>query len=137
MPVRTVGKDELNRMKKRGGVKVKRKLGTGKKKPEPEIKEEALALSGANSTKLPSAPALTPAPVPHAAMSASVAASDEQMSMLVENNTKAIQNFSKKLESLKPAEKSIWQKADFIRHKVKRLESKLIDYVDSIPMRNK
>lgn len=135
--MRTVKADELNRMKKRGGVKVKRKLGTGKKKPEPEIKEEALALSGANTTELPSAPALTPEPKPYAAMAASMAASNEQMTILVASNTKMIKDFGKKLETLKPSEKSIWQKADFIRHKVKRLESKLIDYVDSVPMRNR
>ena len=133
--MRQVSEKELTRMKKRGGTKVKRRLGTGTKKPEPEIKEEGLDLSGSDSTNLPTVPASPPDTKPYAAMAASVAASNASMEKLVDSNTLAIVTFAKKLDSMKPADKSIWQKADFIRHKVKR-KDKLIDYVDSIPMRN-
>jgi hypothetical protein len=138
MPVKQISEKDLTRMKKRGGVKVKRKLGTATKKPEPEIKEEGLDLSGSDSTNLPTAPA-SPVPdtKPYAAMSASIAASNASMEKLVDNNTQAIRDFGVKLAALKPAEKSIWQKSDFIRHKVKRGKDKLIEYVDSTPMLNR
>ena len=135
--MRQVSEKELARMKKRGGTKVKRRLGTGTKKPEPEIKEEGLDLSGSDSTNLPTAQASPPDTKPYAAIASSMAASNASMEKLVDNNTIAIGAFGKKLEALKPAELSKWQKADFIRHKVKRLENKLIDFVDSVPMRNR
>jgi len=139
--MRKVTETELNRMKKRGGVKVKRRLGT--KKPEPEVTENA-ALSGAKESEavLP-APALpVPEPVPEpalapvidmkpfAAMSASIAASNANVAKLVENNTRVIEDFKTQLaEKAGQVKKRVsW------RHRVKRDQFKLMEEIISIPM---
>ncbi len=134
-------------MKKKGGVKVKRHLGT--KKPEPEVTEDK-ALSGAKESEaavpapaLPisapipapiSAPISVPAPVidmkPFAAMSASIAASNANVAKLIENNTKVIENFKIHLaEKAGNVKKRVaW------RHKVKRDQFKLMEEIISIPI---
>lgn len=143
--MKKVSEQELKRLKKKGGVKVKRKLGTGKKKSEPEVPVEA-ALSGASDTEPPAPqptviPVSVPAPAvdmkPYAAMSASIATSNANIANLIKNNTRMIQDFNKKLTNMEPAELTKWQAADFIRHKVKRDGFKLIEYIDSVPMRNR
>ncbi len=48
--MRTVSAKELARLKRKGGVRVKRRLGT--KKPEPEV-DDAAALSGAKVAEIP------------------------------------------------------------------------------------
>ncbi len=143
--MRTVTEKELGRLKKRGGVKVKRRLGT--KKPEPEVKEAA-ALSGAKAPEavLP-APALpipepvavptpepTPAPIidikPFAAMSASIAASNANVAKLVENNTRVIEDFKTQLadKAGEVRKRVAW------RHKVKRDSFKMMEEIISIPI---
>ena len=128
---RQVGASELRRMKKSG--KVRKKLGAQPAKEKPvSVAPKDEGMSGSASAE-PLAPA--PAPQPMAAMSASMEYRDSLLENLVENNTKAIQDFGVRLDSLKPAELSAWHRAAFIRHKVVRdKKSSLIDYVDSVPM---
>ena len=125
---------DLDRLGKKKGFKVKRKMGAQPKKPEPEVEEE-VALSGAEATEIE-----TPAPAlplevnmePFAAMSASNAVRDQQMQALVENNTKVIEGFQKQLaEQVATAPKRVpW------KHKIKRTDRGLIDYVTSTPQEN-
>lgn len=138
MTTRTITEQELQRLKQAGGVKLKRRPGTAPKSPEPVATSEA-SLSGDKAPE-PLAPASIAAPAPDmqpmASMAASMAVRDAQLNDLIENNTKAIKTFSNKLSVMQPEEKSIWQRADFVRHKIKRSKDKLIEYVDSTPMRN-
>ena len=129
---------DLDRLGKSRGVKVRRKMGAQPKKPELDVEvEDAVAMSGVETPEIEApAPAL-PLEVnmePFAAMSASMATSDKNFQALIVNNTKALDDFRTQLAEKKGLNK--WQEADFIRHKVKR-KDKLIDYVDSTPMRNK
>lgn len=126
--MRIVSKDELNRMKK-GGVKVKRRLGT--KSLEPDA-EDGASLSGESTSKAP-APALTPpAPTPDtqpmASMSASMQYRDTLLETLIQNNTAAIEGFRQALLAQKP------RVGVSYRHKVIRdKKSSLIDEVISTP----
>lgn len=124
---------ELDRLGKKKGFKVKRKLGAQPKKPEPEVEvKDEEALSGADLPEIEApAPAL-PLEVnmePFAAMSASNAVRDAQMQQLVNNNTLAIETFQKQLATQVAAvpNRVPW------RHKVKRTDKGLIDYVTSTP----
>ena len=124
---------DLDRLGKKKGFKVKRKLGAQPKKPEPEVEvEDEVALSGAETpeTEAP-APAL-PLEVnmePFAAMSASNAARDSQMQAIIENNTAVIEGFQKQLaEQVAVVPNRVpW------KHKVKRTDKGLIDFVTSTP----
>ncbi len=139
--MRTVSAKELAGLKRKGGVHVKRRLGT--KKPEPEVDNTA-ALSGAKEPEIPApaspvpAPAPTPvaapAPVidmkPFAAMSASIAASNANIVKLIENNTNVIKDFRVQLaEKAGEVKKRVpW------RHKIKRDGFKLIEEIVSYPI---
>lgn len=129
--MRQISEKELERLRKKGGVDVKRRRGK-KKKSEP-VATESKALSGAEVTER-SAPALTPAPAidmqPFAAMAASMAVRDADLKDVITNNTRAIERFKSELNATnKPAKPVAY------RHKVVRdKSSSLIDYVDSIPM---
>ena len=128
---------ELDRLGKKKGFKVKRKLGAQPKKPEPdvEIKDEE-ALSGADLPEIEApAPAL-PLEVnmePFAAMSASNAVRDAQMQELVNNNTQAIKDFQVQLaEQVAVVPNRVpW------RHTIKRTDKNLIKEVISTPMEAK
>ena len=134
---RKVSQQELDRLRRKKGVKIKRKLGTAPKKPEPvEVSE---AKSGATPTDMPvpaSVPEPTPPPAPvidmqpFAAMSASMAASNVNITRLVENNTKVIEDFKTQL-----AEKSgeVRKRVSW-RHKIKRDGFKLMEEIISSPM---
>ena len=134
---RKVSPTELKRLKKKG--KVRKKMGA-----QPETEKPVLAapedkgMSGSASTEPPApAPIPAPAPVeqPMASMSASQQLRDGLLQDLIANNTQAIQDFSARLNGMKPAELSKWHRAAFVRHKVVRdKKSSFIDYVDSIPM---
>jgi hypothetical protein len=135
--MRTISTKELTRMKKKGGVKVKRRLGTKSKKPESEA-EDTKVLSGPEPSETP-VPALPPVPALDtqaiASMAASMAARDAHMEAIVTNNTRVIEKFKKDLQ--KPEKLTAFQRADFVRHKVVRdKKSNLMDYIDSIPMEN-
>jgi len=129
--MKTVSEKELSRMKKRGGVKMKRRLGT-KQKPEP-VATDDIGLSGSVPTEQP-VPA--PAPVidmqPMAAMAASMAARDAQLETVIVNNTKAVDKFRTQLteQANKVKKKVSW------RHKIKRSDKLLIDEVISSPIEN-
>jgi hypothetical protein len=132
--MKKVSQAELDKLRRKKGVKVKRKLGT--KKPEPEVKEPA-AESGAVETATP-APALPPtilaAPQtdmkPYAAMSASIAASNANVAKLIENNTKVIEDFKAQLaEKAGETKKRVsW------KHKIKRDGFKLMEEIISSPI---
>jgi len=125
--MKTMSQKDFDRLGKKRGVKVKRKMGAQPKKPEPDVKvDDAVALSGVETpeTKTP-APALQPA----ASMSASTAARDAQLEMVISNNTKVIQKFQAQLV----AQLSAVKKRVAWRHKVLR-KDQLIDEVISTPI---
>jgi hypothetical protein len=109
-------------------------MGAQPKKPEPEVEDE-VALSGAKAAEAEvPAPALPPEPLqvnmePFAAMSASIAASNQNFAQLIEKNTETIEAFRVQLaEKAKEVKGRVpW------RHKIKR-KDKLIDEVISTPM---
>ena len=143
--MKVISKKELDRLRKKGGVKVKRHLGTKQKTPEPEV-AASMPLSGSIPSKIP-VPALpnsipvpepiaAPAPVidmkPFAAMSASIAASNANVAKLIENNNTVIENFRIQLTEKVPEvkERVSW------RHRVKRDQFKLMEEIISTPMRS-
>lgn len=142
--MKKISQQELDKLRRKKGVKVKRKLGT--KKPEPVAKRSG-AESGAKqkvapvpaSKPKPVAPAPTPAPAPvidmkpFAAMSASIATSNANIAKLVENNTKVIEDFKTQLaEKAGEVKKRVsW------RHRIKRDGFKLIEEIISSPMEPK
>ena len=136
MPVKKVTEAQLKRMKKKG--KVRKKMGAQPEKERLEpVAPETEGMSGSEGTERP-APTLPEPDTGMAAMSASMEMRDKLLTGLVENNTRAIQEFGEKLATLKPAELSKFQRADFVRHQVVRdKQTSLIDYVDSIPMERK
>ena len=147
--MKTMSQKDFDRLGKKRGVKVKRKMGAQPKKPESEVEDE-VALSGAKAAEaVVPAPALprtvpegfvetsndndhthiVPVPVQHAAMSASMAASDKNFATLIQKNTETIEAFRAQL-----AEKaSVVKERVPWRHKIKR-KDKLIDEVISTPM---
>lgn len=137
--MKTMSQKDFDRLGKKRGVNVRRKMGVQPKKPEPEVEDE-VALSGAKAAEAEvPVPALPPAPLevnmePFASMSASMTASNANFATLIEKNTETIEAF--RVQLTEKTDLSKWQAADFIRHKVKR-KDKLIDYVDSIPMMKK
>lgn len=131
--MKTVSQKELDRLKKKGGVSVKRKLGTKKKqakkkqgKSSETVATESEALSGAVPPERPAPAQLDTKPF--AAMTASMAAHNASMEKLIEHNTLALMRFTEKVEQMKPRERKPW------RAKVRRTKDKLIDEVDIIPM---
>ena len=133
--MKTMKQADLDRLGKKKGFKVKRKMGVQPKKPEPEVEDE-VALSGARAieAEIP-APALPVAPVESeafASMSASMAASNANVEKLIANNTATIEAFRAQL-----AEQAGQVKGHVPwRHKIKRTEKLLIDEVISTPMGN-
>lgn len=126
--MKTMSKKDFDRLSKKKGYKIKRKMGA-QKKPEPEVKDE-VALSGAKATETAvPVPALSPEQ-PMAAMSASMAARDSQLETVIENNTKAIEKFQAQLarQVVETPKRVSW------RHKVKRTDKLLIDEVISTPI---
>jgi hypothetical protein len=135
--MKTMTQKDLNRLGKKKGFKVKRKMGAQPKKPEPEVEvEDEVALSGAETPEAEApAPAL-PLEVnlePFAAMSASNAARDAQMGAIIENNTKVIEGFQKQLAGQVAAvpNRVPW------RHTIKRTDKNLIKEVISTPIEAK
>ena len=122
---------DLDRLGNKKGVKVRKKFGAQPKKPEPEVEDE-LALSGANAAEIEVPVPALPMEVnmePFAAMSASIAASNENFATLIQKNTETIEAFRAQL-----AEKASVVKGRVPwRHKIKR-KDKLIDEVISTPM---
>jgi len=131
-------------LRRKKGVKIKRKLGAQPvtEKPEPVTKDSDVT-SGATPSKqpvpasipTPPAPAPTPpAPVvdmkPFAAMSASIAASNANTAKLIENNTKVIEEFKAQLaeKAGEVKERVSW------RHKIKRDGFKLMEEIISSPI---
>jgi hypothetical protein len=133
--MKKVTQKELDRIAKKKGIKIKRKFGAQPEKPEPEVKEED-ALSGVDlsetSTPAPASPPepLQLAPEPFAAMSASIAASNANTEKLIENNTKALENFRIQLaeQAANVPKRVPW------RHTVKRTDKQLIKEVISTPI---
>lgn len=131
--MRKVSPTELKRLKKKG--KVRKKMGAQPETEKPAlVAPESKGMSGSKPTELP-APALPPTPPPEpveqpmAAMSASNELRDGLLQDLIANNTRAISEFRLALTEQKPRPGIPY------RHKVVRdKSSKLIDYVDSIPM---
>ena len=133
--MKRVSQVELKRLKKKGKVRKKMGAQPAKERPVP-VATSGEGMSGSAPTEQP-APVLPPAPAPEpmASMAAPMAVRDALLEDLIANNTRAISEFGARLEAMKPAELSAWQKAAFIRHKVVRdNKSSLIDYVDSVPM---
>lgn len=134
--MKKLSQKELDKLRRKKGVSVKRKLGTKPKKPESEVKEPA-AESGAVETAAP-APALPPTVIPapptdmkpYAAMSASIAASNANVAKLIENNTKVIEDFKAQLaeKADKTGKRVSW------RHRIKRDGFKLMEEIISSPM---
>lgn len=127
--MRKVSQNEFDLLQKRKGVTVKRKMGA-QKKPE-SVVEDRKVLSGTRQPEkpVPALPAVS-TPKPMASMTASMAARDAQLKLVIENNTKVIREFKTQLATqvaAKPVRVS-W------RHKVKRTEKLLIDEVISTPM---
>ena len=131
MPVRKVSQTELKRLKKKG--KVRRKMGAQPEKEKPaSVAPDDEGMSGSELAE-PLAPAPTPEPPPveqpMASMSASMQLRDGLLQDLIANNTRAIEDFSKRLAEQKPRAGVAY------RHKVIRdKKSSLIDEVISTPM---
>lgn len=124
---------DLDRLGKKKGFKIKRKMGAQKKKPEPEVEVE-VALSGAKAAEIDVPVPALPLEVnmePFAAMSASMAASNANFATLIQKNTETIEAFRLQLvEKAKEVKGRVpW------RHKIKR-KDKLIDEVISTPIEN-
>jgi len=132
--MRQVTKEQLTRMKKRGGVKVKRRLGTGKL--ESDVKDSSVVSGIAKAetpapASLPEAPPAVPDLQPMAAMAASLAARDAQLELVIENNTRVVKEFKNSLaEMSKPRKRVPWL------HKINRTDKGLIDNVLSSPVEN-
>jgi len=139
---RTVSEEELGRMKKRGGTRVRRKQGSKKASPEPERKDVE-ALSGVVASES-SAPATKSAEdtiataiaetlkVQRAAMAATNVVRDVHLEKLIENNTKVITAFKKELQNTETSKvQTPW------RHKIRRKRDGFIDYIDSFPIESK
>jgi len=127
--MKTVSKKELDQLRKKGGVKVKRHLGTKQKTPEPEV-AASMPLSGSIPTKAP-APASAPELdlKPFASMAASMAVRDAHLEEVIANNTKVVEKFRQDITELKKPRKQVpW------RHKVLRTDKLLIDEVISTPL---
>ena len=107
--MKTVSKKELDRLRKRGGVKVKRHLGTKQKTPEPEV-AASVPLSGSIPSKTPvpaSAPELDLKPF--ASMAASMAVRDAHLEEVIANNTRVVENFRREVTELnKPRKRVPW-----------------------------
>lgn len=131
--MKTMSQKELDRLGKKKGFKIKRKMGVQpeKKKPEPVVKDE-VALSGAKAAETVEPVPALPLEVnmqPFAAMSASIAASNKNFAELIQKNTETIEAFRTQLaeKASQVKERVSW------KHKVKRKDN-LIDEVISTPM---
>jgi len=138
--MKKISQQDLDRLRRKKGVKIKRKLGAQPvaEKPEPvtmdgEVKSGATPSEQPVPASIPTPPAPAPAPVidmqPFAAMSASVASSNARLEKVVANNTKA-------LERLADSASEVRQNVPY-RHKVKRTAKLLIDEIISTPMEMK
>lgn len=130
--MKKVTQKELDRLSRKKGHRVKRKMGA-QKRPEP-VATESDALSGAEPPEQP-VPVSLPEPQnitvdmqPFAAMSASIAASNRNLEKLIERNTEAIEAFRDKLIEEKPIRSVAY------RHTIKRDSNKFIEEVISTPM---
>jgi hypothetical protein len=131
MMAKKITQAELDKLRRKKGVSVKRKMGA-QKKSEPVAKKDK-AMSGAASAKQ-SAPVTAKQPVdtkPYAAMAASIAVSQKNIEELIRQNTLVINDFRKKLMEDKPVQKVAY------RHTVVRDRSNLIEEVISSPMETK
>ena len=130
--MKTMKQTDLDRLGRKRGVNIKRKMGVQPKKPEPEVEDE-VALSGAETPEIE-----TPAPAlplevnmePFAAMSASIAASNKTFEKIIQQNTETMEAFRVQLAEKKDdtRERVPW------RHTIKRTDKNLIKEVISTPM---
>lgn len=110
-----VSKTELNQLRRKKGVKVKRRMGS---QPATEKPGPQLADSGAKSGAKPSdaaVPASDDKPKkassskPYAAMAATIAASHAQTQAIIEENTKTMRSFRDSMtEMTKPRKRVPW-----------------------------
>jgi len=100
--MRVVSKNELDRLRKKGGVKVKRHLGTKQKTPEPEV-AASMPLSGSIPSKIPA-----PASINIEKLNSidveklnSLEINNSRLENIVVNNTKLLERFKARLIALK------------------------------------
>lgn len=117
---------------------MKRRLGTEKLESDVEDSSVVSGIAKAEApapASLPEAPPEAPPAVldmqPFAAMAASLAARDAQLEVVIENNTRVVQEFKKSLVDMtKPRKRVPWDH-DLIRH-----DNGLLKKVRSTPVEN-
>ncbi len=135
--MRKVSAKELARLKRKGGVHVKRRLGT--KKPGPEV-DDASALSGAKVAEIPTPASPLPAAPPasptidmndYRRMAASNALRDAQLEKIVTNNTKVIKDFATELTE---QQSSVGKRVSWDHEIIRDTKTGLIKMIRSTPL---